>query len=80
MGGIKMKIISLGNNRTQVTKADGTQVLISYATPVACYDAISCTYYRTSEKHSPTTSKHITQWLEGVKAEEQPQAFFDSLI
>lgn len=55
-------------------------VLFSYATPVASYDKATHTYYRTAKKWSMTTTRHINKWLDGVKATEQPQDYFDNLL
>jgi len=76
----KTKIKQLGANKCEVHLSDGVSILfVSYETVVAArlsnYD-----YVRTSVNHSRTTQKHITQWLEGVKAEERPQNFFDDLL
>lgn len=78
---MNLKRINKGNSQV-LTKDDGTQVLISYSTPVAARIINECgaTWYKTGEYHSKTTSKHINQWLEGVKAEVRPQSFFDSLV
>ena len=77
-----MQLRKLGNNQTQIDYSNGTSVLFSYETPVAC-SIISLTdngYYRTSKKWSATTTRHINKWLDGVLAKEQPQAYFDGLI
>ena len=37
-------------------------------------------YVRTNQSWSRTTSKHITQWLEGVKAKTVEQSFLDNLL
>lgn len=76
-----MKLRNLGPNQTQLHLTyEGLEyvVLFSYDTPVAAL--IGPTYYRTSKKHSVTTSRHINKWLGTVKAEEKPQEFFDNLI
>ena len=74
-----MKVINLGSNKTQLNLNDGTEVFVSYETPVAAklpnYD-----YIRTATKWSRTTSKHINQWLENVSATEVDQSFLDNLI
>jgi len=54
-------------------------ILFSYKTPVAFYEMNTGNYYRTSQKWSKTTSRHINQWLEGKEATEKPQVFFDEL-
>ena len=76
--GNTMKLRKIGNNETELTLSDGTQVLISYETPVAAYRAGET--YRTSKKWSATTSKHINKWLDGRTAIERDQSFFDELL
>lgn len=67
--GIKIKKIA--NNVSEITK-DNTSILYSYETPVACKGANG--FFKTSTKHSVTTSKHINQW--GAKYfEQKPQEF-----
>ena len=73
-----MQLRQIASNMTQLDLSDGTQVLFSYRTPVACYD--SGRYYRTATKWSVTTSRHINKWLGGVLAKEQPQEFFNELV
>jgi len=73
-----MKLNPIASNMTELTLQDGTKVLFSYKTPVAA--EVNGTYVRTSKKWSMTTSKHINKWLDGVKAEEADQPFFDTLI
>jgi hypothetical protein len=55
-------------------------LLFSYSTPVACYNKHTLDYSRTSKKWSMTTTRHINKWLDGVKAIEQPQEYFDNLL
>ena len=74
-----MKIKNIGRNTTEVEAKIGT-ILISYITPVAVRMAKDGKYYRTEEKRSITTSKHIAKWLNGNKAAEKPQKFFDNLL
>lgn len=73
-----MKLNPIASNMTELTLLDGTKVLFSYKTPVAAQ--VNGTYVRTAKKWSMTTSKHINKWLDGVKAEEAEQPFFDTLI
>jgi hypothetical protein len=74
-----MKIRNIGSNMTEVRTADHT-ILFSYETPVACFDNTAAAYYRTKQKFSVTTSRHINKWLDGVKAEEMPQSYFNSIV
>jgi hypothetical protein len=55
-------------------------VLFSYATPVASFDKATYSFNRTSKKWSMTTSRHINKWLDGAKAIDQPQEYFDDLL
>jgi len=73
-----MQLLKLGTNQTQVTLSDGTKVLFSYNTPVACQDP-NYDYYKTATKWSATTSRHINKWLDGVNANIVPQEFFERL-
>ena len=73
-----MQLRPIASNMTQLDLNNGYQVLFSYQTPVACLSDNG--YYRTSNKWSVTTSRHINKWLDGVLAKEQPQEFFDSLV
>ena len=81
-----MKLRQIASNMTEVTTEKG-QVLFSYETPVAAILCKApegldewCTVVRTSHKWSQTTSRHINKWLDGLTAEERPQAFFDNLV
>ncbi len=75
-----MNINPIGANQTELTVANGgdkTTILFSYKTPVAAN--ISGKFYKTEQKWSRTTSKHISRWLGDVAAEIKPQSFFDNL-
>ena len=73
-----MKIKPLGANQTELETGNGL-TLFSYETPVACF-LYGKGYFRTSQKWSATTSKHINRWLDGNTAQEKPQSFFDDLV
>lgn len=71
-----MKLNQIASNQTEL-RTNNAVILFSYSTPVAaCVDG---TFYRTSKKYSVTTSKHISQWLDGRKAETRDPAFFQEL-
>ena len=65
-------------------------ILFSYSTPVAA--RWKGNYYRTSFKHSPTTTRHINRWILACRlgihqsgkcsreAREKPQEWFDGLV
>lgn len=90
-----MHIENLGKNKTVINFDDtivlddsnpesiiaytGTIALyISYTTPVAC--RMGDRFYRSSKLWSPTTSKHINQWMNYADSEQMPQEFFDHLL
>jgi hypothetical protein len=75
---MKLKKISL--NETEILLNEKTPVIVffSYNTPVAV--KVGVKYYRTEEKHSPTTSKHLNRWLEDVKCELRPQSWFENRL
>lgn len=74
-----MKLNTFGNNQTEIELGDSLVMFFSYSTPVACYIRDKG-YFRTSEKHSNTTTKHINNWLGDDKAEEKPQSWFNDLF
>ena len=74
-----MRIRSLGANKTLLTLKNGVQVFLSYETPVAAR-LENFEYVRTNQSWSRTTSKHISQWLEGVKARTVEQSYLDELL
>lgn len=56
-----MKLNNRGGNATTIEVGPVT-VLFSYATPVAAH-VQGIGFFRTTEHHSATTSKHINGWL-----------------
>ena len=58
-----MKIKQIASNMTEAT-VNNITLLYSYETPVAGYDDQGA--FRTDEKFSRTTSKHINQYLGGA--------------
>ena len=71
-----MNLKHLSSNKNEITLSDGTQVLFSYATPVAAW--INGEFFKTSKKWSQTTSRHINSWAH--LATEKPQEYFDNLV
>jgi hypothetical protein len=77
-----MKVQPIGSNQTQVSLADGTEVLFSYSTPVAAL-VPGKGWIRTAHKWSATTSKHINAWLAkncGGAVQSVPQWDLDQLV
>jgi hypothetical protein len=74
-----VKLRQLGANQTEVELTSSLTVFFSYQTPVAC-NVAGEGFYKSVEFHSRTTSKHITQWLNGAHAIARPQAYFDGLV
>lgn len=56
---------SLGTNVNQVTIGN-KQILFSYETPVALH-LMGTGFFKTAERFSKTTSKHVNQWLGDLK-------------
>ena len=69
-----MKLKPIANNQTEL-HINGNIFFFSYETPVAA--RIEGEYFKTDEKFSVTTSRHINKWVENVKCAPQPQSFFD---
>lgn len=72
-----MTLRKLGSNVTLMCW-DNKQVLYSYETPVAAW-VLGKGYYRTTQYFSRSTSKHISQWLDGRSAEMVDQSYIDNL-
>ena len=64
----RLRLKQIGSNKTELTyrteAGEDITILISYETPVAGYDEHGA--FRTDEKFSGTTSKHINQYLGGA--------------
>lgn len=73
-----MKVKTIGSNMTEI-ETENYRILVSYQTPVAAC-CRSYVFYKTSQKFSKTTNRHIREWLNGKSAIEKPQEFFDSLL
>jgi len=72
-----MKLKPIANNQTEL-HINGNIFFFSYETPVAA--RIGGEYFKTDEKFSVTTSRHINKWVENVKCSPQPQSFFDKVF
>ena len=75
-----MKLRQKDANATELHFKNGNIFFFSYDTPVAA--RINSRYYKTSEYHSPITSRHVNRFLHGntVNAIEKPQFFFNEEI
>ena len=80
-----MRLNTIAPNQTEVhfneRLVDSTKQAVfffSYGTPVAA--KVGTTYYRTEEKFSNTTSRHLSKWLEGVEATAKSQTWFEKLL
>ena len=60
-----IRLVNKGANKT-VLLVNGKEIFFSYDTPVAGWDISGA--FRTAEHYSPTTSKHITQYLRDTGA------------
>ena len=75
-----MNIKPIAPNQTEIHLNNGTLVLVSYQTPVPAFDAEKSKWIRSSEKYSPTTSKHVNKWLAGLNTTTVPQSEIDALM
>ena len=85
-----MKLKKIGNNETEITLNDGSQILFSYETPVCVRtEAMHCGQMQTrvcftTEKYSRTTTGHINKWLMvGPSGDVQmivPQSEIDNFV
>lgn len=79
-----MNLKPIASNMTELSLADGTQILFSYQTPVAMLQDNK--FYKTDKKWSVTTSKHIGKWANTFwnvplsQWENKPQEYFDNLV
>ena len=73
-----MRLKPIGSNQTELVKTDGTVLFFSYETPVAGFDKDG--HFRTEEKFSVTTTKHINRWLFGMNYRTVSQAYIKSLL
>ena len=73
-----MKLTPIAANQTSVTFNDGTEVFISYKTPVAAY-LPSKGYVKTEKFYSVTTSRHINKWLPTKDVPEVSDTFLAQL-
>jgi hypothetical protein len=77
-----MKVTQVTTTSTQISLADGTEVLFSYSTPVAAL-VPGKGWIRTEQFYSVTTSKHINRWLAencGGEVATVPQWEVDQLV
>ena len=72
-----MKIRNVGSNMTELHTTLGAVVLFSYETPVAAENADG-ELFRTEERYSQTTTRHINKWLEGREARTVSQHVIDN--
>tara|TARA_Y100000401_G_scaffold53996_1_gene42438 strand:- start:229 stop:456 length:228 start_codon:yes stop_codon:yes gene_type:complete len=73
-----MKLEKIGVSRTLLTLSSGSEIFYSYNTPVAA--KVSGEFYKTNEYYSKTTSKHITQYLNGRYAHPVEQSFINQIV
>ena len=72
-----MKLKQIAANVTELTIND-TSVMFSYETPVAGWNDNGA--FRTNEKFSVTTTKHINKYLAGASANIVPQKWIESIV
>ncbi len=73
-----MQIKPIASNMTEL-QILGMSILFSYQTPVAGWDDKGA--FRTEQKFSPTTSKHINKYLGGKDVGRTvPQSYITGLV
>lgn len=75
----KASLRNLGSNKTLITFPNGLELYYSYSACVCCYSPLTKEFYKTSKKWSRTTTRHITEYLQGCEAIEKPQDYFDTI-
>jgi len=77
----KLRLKQIGSNKTELTyrneAGEDITILFSYETPVAGYDEHGA--FRTDEKFSRTTSKHINGYVPST-ARVVPQAYIEGMV
>jgi hypothetical protein len=73
----KLSLRQVGPNQTELHIGDAV-VFFSYETAVVAY--IRGQWFRTAQKHSVTTSKHINQYLGSINAQSRDQEWFDHIL
>ena len=76
-----MKLSPIASNMTELELNDGTKVLFSYQTPVACIQ--NGVFIKTDKRWSNTTTRHINKYSayrHWTSYTTLPQSFIDSLI
>ena len=59
-----MNLKPIGPNATELTLDNGNSVLFSYETAVAAF-IVGRGLVRSSKRYSATTSRHVSNWLDG---------------
>jgi len=70
---MKLKIKSLGRNKTEVTLNNIT-ILFSYAIPVLA--RVKSKWYVNNKYYTPTTKNHVDTWSRNKKTVSKPPRFF----
>lgn len=73
-----MRLRNIGTNETEI-EINGKTILFSYNTPVAGRDEDGAPF-RTEEKFSVTTSKHINKYLGKGIGRVVPQSYIEELV
>jgi len=80
-----MKLKNIASNVTEIIAANGSKIMFSYETPVAGHIE-NYGFFKTTTKHSVTTTKHINKYLrdnanfEHETINEVPQELINSWV
>lgn len=73
-----MKLVKTGTNTTELVFDGNMRILFSYDTPVAGRDSKG--WFRTTERFSQTTTKHVNSYTKGLNVREVDQEYINSLV
>lgn len=74
-----MELIAKGSNQTVLRFDDGREVFFSYSTPVAGF-LPGVGHFRTEQRYSITTTRHINKYLDGVRAVNASPAEIQAIV
>lgn len=65
--------------KATVIESPHTLVLFSYSTPVAYFDKLNLKAYKTTEKHSRTTQRHLTTFFREYIIDKKLMSAFNTI-
>ena len=77
-----LKLRQIASNMTEITSANGADILFSYSTPVAGRLSDG-TAFKTDKWYSQTTTRHINKYFKGLDPSlivEYSQDYIDAMV